>query len=160
MTNRQLQSFGQCQCMELRIMSLQCCSTRKSNATINIQQGLPFKKQLVVWKTIENKSRQKCPAHSAESPTLVGHGKGLPLPPPPLVQRHRLLPSLCRCPCPRPKLCQPLQQAKPLTSHHCHTKAPPDLAHDLAQQTRSSLVTLRSFQCCHSGLSKKLQKLV
>ena len=27
---------------------------------------------------------------------LVGQLKGLPLPPPPLVQRHRLLPSLCR----------------------------------------------------------------
>ena len=33
---------------------------------------------------------------------------------------------------------------------HPYTEAPPDLAHDLAQQTRPNLVTLGSFQCCHS----------
>ena len=53
---------------------------------------------------IEGNSRYESSAHSAEPSAQVGHGKGLPLPPPPLVQCHRLLPPLCRRPCTRPKL--------------------------------------------------------
>ena len=142
-------------CMEIK------CRTRQQNQRYqqwySIYQTIKNWVQLLDTKDSGNigNSWYECSAHSAEPPAQVGHGKGLPLPPPPLVQHHRLLPSLCCCPCTRPKLCQPLQQAKPLASHHCHTEAPPDLPHDLPQQTWSRLLPLRPAHCCNSRLRKE-----